>query len=131
MINTLELRKYGFFMAALFAAIFGLLGPFLRSAPIPYWPWAIASAFALAATLVPKALRPVHAAWMQLGHVLGAVNSRVILTVVYFVVVFPYGVLLRIFGHDPLGRRRDVKATSYRKVVAQPASLKSSLERPY
>lgn len=131
MIDTLELRKYGFVMAALFAAIFGVAAPLLRSVPIPYWPWMVAAAFVVAAAVKPAVLRPVHAAWMKLGHVLGAINSRIILTVVYFVVVFPYGLLLKAFRHDPLSLRKTPGATTYRKLAQNPASLKSSLERPY
>ncbi len=131
MISTVELRKYGFVMAALFALIFGVAAPLARAVPIPQWPWAVALAFVLAAAVRPATLRPVHAAWMKLGHVLGMINSRIILTVVYFVVVFPYGLVLRAFGHDPLSLRKSSGATTYRKVSQTPASLKSSLERPY
>lgn len=131
MIDTLELRKYGFLMAGMFAAVFGVLGPLLRSAPTPYWPFAVALVFAALATAKPAALKPVHAAWMKLGHLLGAINSRIILTAVYFVVVFPYGMLLRAFRHDPLARKKDSAAATYRKVVRPVLAIKSSLERPY
>lgn len=131
MIDTVELRKYGFAMAALFAAIFGVAAPLLRSVPVPYWPWIVALVFALAAAVKPSVLKPVHAAWMKLGHVLGAVNSRIILTAVYFLVVVPYGLVLKAFGHDPLSLRKDARATTYRKLAQPPTSLKSSLERPY
>ena len=43
---------------------------------------------------------------------LGHVNSRVLLTLVYYLVVTPYGVVTRLVGRDPL-RRRGAKAGSY------------------
>ncbi len=125
------LRRYGLLMAGLTGTIFGALGPLLRGSPIPRWPWAVALAFLAAATIKPAVLKPVHLFWMRLGLILGAINSRIILTVVYYVIVFPYGLTLRLFGNDPLARKKDAVAPSYRKVSTPPPNLKSSMERPF
>jgi hypothetical protein len=52
-----------------------------------------------------------HARWMKLAHALGYVNSRIILTAVYFVVITPIGALRRMLGRDPLDRRTGARAS--------------------
>jgi hypothetical protein len=61
---------------------------------------------------VPPAARAFHTAWMRFAVLLGHVNSRVILTLVYYLGVTPYGVVTRLVGRDPL-RRRGKQSESY------------------
>jgi len=62
--------------------------------------------------LVPPAARAFHTTWMKFAALLGHVNSRVLLTLMYYLVVTPYGFVTRLAGRDPL-RRRGAKAESY------------------
>jgi hypothetical protein len=62
--------------------------------------------------LLPSAARPFHAFWMRAAAVLGYVNSRVLLTLMYYGVFAPYGFVSRLFGRDPL-RRRGPSRESY------------------
>ena len=81
----------------------------------------LGAALVVAGLFVPPAARAFHTAWMRLAVVLGHVNSRVLLTLVYYLGVTPYGVVTRLVGRDPL-RRRGAKAESYwveRKVTRQ------------
>lgn len=55
------------------------------------------------ALVAPVVLGPVERAWMRFALVLGAINTRIILTLVYVVVVTPIG-LMRRLGGDPLDR---------------------------
>ena len=73
---------------------------------------ALGGALLVAGLLVPPAARAFHTAWMKFAVLLGHVNSRVLLTLVYYLVVTPYGVVTRLAGRDPL-RRRGAKAESY------------------
>ena len=65
----------------------------------------LGAALVLAGLLVPAAARAFHTGWMRLAVALGHVNSRVLLTLVYYLVVTPYGVVSRLVGRDPLRRR--------------------------
>jgi hypothetical protein len=73
---------------------------------------ALGAALVVVGLLVPLAARAFHVAWMRLAVLLGHVNSRVLLTLVYYLVVTPYGVVTRLVGRDPL-RRRGAKDESY------------------
>jgi hypothetical protein len=46
-----------------------------------------------------------HRAWMRMARAAGRVNTRILLTLVYFFIFVPYRVLGRLAGRDPLGRR--------------------------
>lgn len=62
-----------------------------------------------AGILLPQALRLPHRAWMALGHVLGAINTRVLLFLTFWLVVVPFGALRRLFSGSALqARPRDL-----------------------
>src|SRR5262249_22786604 len=60
----------------------------------------------------PAGARRFHDLWMRGGAVLGWVNSRLILTLLFYTVFTLYGGLSRLFGRDPL-HRRGVTRPSY------------------
>ena len=70
------------------------------------------AALVVAGLLVPAAARAFHVAWMRFAVALGHVNSRVLLTLVYYLLVTPYGVVSRLVRRDPL-RRRGGRGESY------------------
>jgi Saxitoxin biosynthesis operon protein SxtJ len=65
----------------------------------------IGAALLIVGLLFPAAARGFHTAWMSLASALGYVNSRVLLTLVYYLVFTPYGFVMRLAGRDPLRRR--------------------------
>jgi hypothetical protein len=66
----------------------------------------------VAGLLVPPAARAFHTAWMRFAALLGHVNSRVLLTLFYYLIIMPYGFVTRLVGRDPL-RRRGAARESY------------------
>jgi len=66
---------------------------------------AIGGFLIVAALARPTSLAPMAKQWNRAGHLLGWVNSRVLLTAMFVLVVSPVGALGRLFGSDPLGRR--------------------------
>ncbi len=90
------LRQFGFTIGGAFCSLGAL---FLWRAR------AGGSAFLILGTLLiltalfqPRILRPVHRVWMTLALILGFVMTRVILTIVFFAVLTPIGLLQRLFG---------------------------------
>jgi len=55
--------------------------------------------------LWPRALVLPNKAWMLLAEALSFVTTRLILGLVFFLVVTPIGIVKRLMGWDPLGRR--------------------------
>ena len=67
---------------------------------------AVASAlFFIVAWVFPRLLDAPNRIWMRFARALGWVNSRILLTIFFFVIITPYGVLQRLLGRDRLGRR--------------------------
>lgn len=127
--DSSTLRSFGLVTGAIVAGLFGLLVPWLKHAAWPRWPWAVAVPLVLAALVAPRALSGVYRIWMRVGHVLGAVNTRIVLGILFFLVFTPAGIVMRLFGRDPLNRRFDPAAASYRIPVDQDRS--SMMEVPY
>lgn len=108
-----DLRKFGFALAGLSLA-FGVGGPYLRRNELHLWPFGVALPLGLAAILAPRTLAKLHAFWGRLGRALGEINSRIVLGVIFFAVFSPIGIFLRMRNRDPLSRRWDPEAKSYR-----------------
>jgi hypothetical protein len=60
----------------------------------------------------PTALAPLERAWMALAHVLAFINTRIILTVLFYLVFTPIGLIARMVK-DPLNRKLHDGSTSY------------------
>ena len=112
-IGRQELRSFGLIVAAGFAVI--ALAPLVfRTHEIRTWALGVALPLAAAALAFPQILKPLYRIWMSIGEALGWVNTRVILTVTYYALIVPTGAILRMAGKDPMRRKGDPQAGTYR-----------------
>ena len=76
------------------------------------WPWLLGmgSAVLLVAAARPSALAPLNRMWMALGQLLNRVVSPIILALLFFGVVLPIGLLMRLTGNDALRLKRSAGA---------------------
>ena len=65
----------------------------------------LALALAVTGLLVPALARRFHVLWMTIAVALGYVNSRVLLSLLFYLVFAPYGFVSRLVKRDPLNRR--------------------------
>jgi hypothetical protein len=63
--------------------------------------------------VAPAIVRPIADGWAFIGKTIGRITTPILLVIVFVVVVTPLGLLLRLFGSDPLRLKRDPKAASY------------------
>lgn len=124
-----QLRDFGLVTGAIAAGIFGLLLPCLFSKTYPLWPWYVLAVLASTAMTIPMALRPIYKVWMLFGQMMGWVNTRIILGVVFYVLFTPISILLKLFGKDPMQRKIDPKSKSYR--VTSVRSPREQMEKPF
>ena len=71
----------------------------------------IAVVLILIGLFVPPLAKLFHRIWMTFAFALGYVNSRIILTIIYFLVFVPYGLISRMAGRDPLQLRQKGKVS--------------------
>ena len=123
------LREFGLVTGGIFAGLFGLFFPWLLARPSPYWPWIIGAALALWALGAPATMRGFYRLWMRLAFLLNRVTTPVIMGLVFFVIITPIALIMRLSGRDPMARRIDRNIKSYRT----PASKlpKAHMERPF
>jgi saxitoxin biosynthesis operon SxtJ-like protein len=108
-----QLRSFGLLVGAIFAAI-GLLPVLLHGRDLRTWAVVLSALLMIPALVYPKSLGLIYRAWMAVGHVLGWVNTRVILSVIFFVLVTPFGLVRRLLIGDSMGRSFDPSLDTYR-----------------
>ncbi|MGB1108818.1 MAG: SxtJ family membrane protein [Gammaproteobacteria bacterium] len=124
-----DLRSFGMILGGGVIVIFGLFFPWVLDRPIPYWPFIFAAIVVPIGLIAPMALKPVYKVWMKIGLVLGWINTRIILGVFFYLIMFPIGFAMRLFGWDAMARKLDDSADSYR--VISKRSSPEKLEKPY
>jgi hypothetical protein len=87
--------------------------PLLYGAPPRWWAGGIAAVFAIVAMAKPALLAGLNRLWIKLGILLGKVVSPIALAIVFYGVIAPIGVVMRLTGKDPLRLKYDATAPSY------------------
>jgi len=105
-------RSFGFSFAAIFSLL-SLWNLWRGEAVIGASSLLVAGTLIVVTLLQPKLLAPANRLWNQIGALLQAVMSPLVMGVLFYGVITPMGLLLRLFGHDPLQRRIDPKLPSY------------------
>lgn len=127
--NPQELQKFSRVMAVAIPLAFGLLIPWIWNLNFPVWPWLVAAFFGLTGQFAPGLLQWPYKAWFKLAEILGWFNSRVILSIVYFLLFTPIALLLKLFGNSPLDKKGILNENSYR--IVSPTRDDSHFERPF
>ncbi|MDZ4344124.1 MAG: SxtJ family membrane protein [Candidatus Binatia bacterium] len=117
-ITTKQLRSFGVTVGGVFALI-GFWPVVIYGLEPRWWSVVVATVLIVPALVYPTSLFWIHKGWMTVGHVLGWINTRIILSVVFYAVVTPIGIVRRWLGKDPMGRRTRPELDTYR-VIRQP-----------
>jgi hypothetical protein len=123
------LRRFALTTGAIVAVLFGLVLPYLFEFGYPVWPWVLAAILMLWGLIAPASLKPVYRGWMRFGLLLNRIVSPLVLGIVFFAVVTPIGLVMRLLGKDPLAHGKHDEANSFR--VPSQARDAKHLERPY
>ena len=107
------LRSFGLLVGGVFGVI-GMLPLVFRREPPRLWALGLMAALVGLGLVAPALLRQPYRGWMVLGHALGWINTRILLSLVFYLVVTPMGFVMRLLGKDPMRRRFDANAASYR-----------------
>ena len=99
-----EGRKFGLTVGGAFAVLAAI--SWWRGHRIPVEIFGgLATLLILAALVIPGQLGPVNRAWMGLAEAISKVTTPIFMGVVYFLIITPVGVLMRLFGRNPISHR--------------------------
>ena len=114
-------KKFGFF----FTFVFAILAFYFLFIDSILWAQALAILavfFLLITVIIPQVLLPLNKLWMRLGLLLGMIVSPIVLGIIFFGLVAPYGVVMRMFGRDELRLKFTKKSSHW---ISRSESIKS------
>ena len=109
--KQLSNRTFGLIFAAIFLVI--ALWPLKNGASPRTWALIIVALFAIPALLFPRVLTPLNAAWVKFGLFMHKIVNPILMGLIFFLTVLPTGLMLKLFGKDPMRRKLDANATTY------------------
>ena len=93
-------RNFGIVFTIVFLII--SFWPLLKNGDIRYWSLIIAFIFFILALINSKILTPLNKAWMKFGLILGKIVSPLVMGIIFFFVVTPIGLLMKLLQKDLL-----------------------------
>jgi Saxitoxin biosynthesis operon protein SxtJ len=123
-VDAKALRSFGLIVGGIFGVI-GLWPLVVRSASPRLWALALGILLVGPALVAPRVLAPAHRLWMGLAELLGWINTRIVLSIVFFAVITPMGAVMRLLGKDPMRRGFERTASTYRvnRTARQPSHM--------
>tara|TARA_Y100000817_G_scaffold269416_1_gene226960 strand:- start:1076 stop:1462 length:387 start_codon:yes stop_codon:yes gene_type:complete len=101
------------------------LWPVFQGNDLRIWSLTLSIIFLILGLLNSKILTPLNIIWHKLGLFLGRIVSPIVLGLIYFFVVTPTGVIMRIFGKDLLGLKQSNKNSYWIKRKKNNSSMKN------
>ena len=115
-ISPRKLREFGLLIGIGFPIIIGWFLPVIGGEHFRIWTLYIGVPALILGILRPNSLIYPYKKWILIGHILGWINSRIILGLVFIAVLQPIAIVMKIFfGYDPLKKRKEDKST-YREI---------------
>lgn len=122
-------KTFGLVFAGLFLVISIL--PLFHGEKFRWWASVVATMFALVALTKPALLTKLNQLWMKLGLLLGKIVSPIALSILFYLIITPIGLMIRIKGKDPLRLKFDPNANSYWIPRDPPGPPPGSLNNQY
>ena len=87
--------------------------PLMYEDPIRVWPFLISIVFLILGLMNSKILTPLNQFWFKFGMLLGSIIAPIVMGVVFFIVVTPIGLFMKIMNKDLLNKKYDKKKITY------------------
>ena len=113
-ISKKQLREFGLLIGFGFPLFIGWLIPAVTGHGFREWTLWVGFIGLIIGLTSPRLLYYPYKFWMKLGVILGWINSRIILSLVFIIVLLPISVVMRLIGYDPL-RTKLKEVKTYRE----------------
>ena len=115
-------RSFGILFCILFAII--AFWPIINGNPLRLWPIPISVIFLILGLLNSKLLNPLNVVWVKFGELLGRIIAPVVMAIIYFIIVTPIGLFMRLIGKDLLNIKFSKTNTYWIKREKKISSMK-------
>lgn len=112
-LNRGKLRSFGLLVGLIFSLL-GIVPVITKGRSVRLWALALSAALIISSLLSPRLLVRPYGAWMALGRVLNWINTRIILGIIFYAIITPMAVVMRMFGYDPLSLLFDDSILTYK-----------------
>lgn len=127
-VKPADLRKFGILVGSVFAVLGAF--PLIKGKHLNLYLLITGAAIFCLGVIAPKLLSPLYAGWMKVGKVLGKVNTFLILSLIFYLIVTPFGFAYRIFSSNSKKFSYKTKRNSY-WIKRNPASPKNDMKRAF
>ena len=115
-------RSFGILFSIVFAAI--AFWPLLNLGEIRVWSVIVSSIFLLLGLINSKLLYPLNFVWVKFGELIGKVVAPLVMALIFFIILTPIGLFLRLIGKDLLNIKLNNNKTYWIKRDKKPGSMK-------
>ena len=115
-------RSFGIFFSIVFAAI--AFWPLLNLGEIRIWSVIVSSIFLLLGLINSKLLYPLNLIWVKFGELIGKIVAPFVMALIFFLILTPIGLFLRLIGKDLLNIKLNNTKTYWIKRDKKPGSMK-------
>ncbi len=122
-------RSFGF-VFALMSLLYTYL-PLLSGEPARLWGWVPAIVFFILALAFPKVLQPFNILWFRFGMMLSKITTPLVMGLLFYGVITPFGIVMRATGRDPLLLTWNKSAGSYWIPRTPPGPLPEKMAKPF
>ena len=121
--NNSTNRSFGIVFFIVFLIV--SLWPLLNNDQIRYWALFVSILFLLLGIINSKVLTPLNKIWFKFGILLGKIVSPVVLAIIFFLVVTPTGLIMRMLGKDILKLKKNKNKTYWIKKENNLSNMKN------
>ena len=99
--------------------------PLLKGNDLRIWSLLISFGFLILGLINSKILSPLNKLWFKFGLILGKIISPLIMGIIFFVVVTPIGIVMRVLKKDLLNLKYNQKETYWIKKTGPKSKMKN------
>ena len=115
-------RSFGILFCIVFAII--AFWPIINGNPLRLWSIPISIIFLVLGLLNSKLLNPLNIVWVKFGELLGRIIAPIVMAIIYFIIVTPIGLFMRLIGKDLLNIKFSKSNTYWIKREKKVGSMK-------
>jgi hypothetical protein len=104
-------RVFGLVFSVFWSVV--ALAPLIKGGPIRVWALIFAAAFLLTGLAKPTLLGPLNQLWQRFGRLLQRLTNPIVMAILFFSTVVPFGLIMRLLNRDILGLKWERGSVTY------------------